>query len=774
MRLDNPLLKILLIFSIAVPIQAQSVLLEEITVTAQKREQDLSDVAISITAFSGDQLRQLGFTSTDAFDEQVPGLMVTGYGGGVTTIFNIRGSQQLDFADQQEAPVAVYVDGSYNSYLAGVGFNFFDLDRIEVLRGSQGTLFGRNATGGVVHLVSKKPTQETEGYVEAGGGEYGKYVVEAAIGGGLSETVSGRVSMYRERNDGYTENTLAGMDDHNQIDNWSSRAQLLFEPNEDLSILVNGRYSTDDITGGIYHINRSLVDVGGIPGLPGDGFIQEGTPAQHLAYCQGAPGTVGVLSFAPSIPQTNCFGYLDDVDPYTTQADTQGFYNRDHYGITGTITWNTGIGEITSITDWQDFKKRYLEDTDSTPLELFDFFQDMDSNQVSQELRLRGENDRMRWTTGVYYLNIDSDYRTGVDGAGTQTKGGAPTDQDFLGSIGISLDNVYSLETETYAIFGQLEFDINDQFTVIGGLRWTEDEKDLNFVPQCGFLSDLADISNANCQGVFGPIVQEIGHVETISDGDWSGHIEINYRPNDEWLTYAKITRGHKAGGFNAAATAFFLPEETAFKSELPVTYEIGAKGTFWGGRARLGASAFYIDYKDFQTFTQVGLSLFLSNIDAEVYGSEIELALNPAEGWDVLLGLSLLDAQQLDFDGPGGVRDRQMPNSPDVSFNGLIRYEWPMMKGMMAAQFDGQYVDSRTLNGIDHPSLIGDDYTILNANVSWVSEDNHWEARLYVKNLTDKYYVPTVFDLAGIQGTNIEQAPPPRWFGGSVRYNFF
>ena len=212
--------------------------------------------------------------------------MVTSYGGGVTTIFNIRGSQQLDFADQQEPPVAVYVDGSYNSYLAGVGFNFFDLDRIEVLRGPQGTLFGRNATGGVVHLVSNKPSQELDGYIEAGGGEYGKYVVEAALGGGLTETVSGRISMYRESTDGYGEQLTPGLDDFNQVDNWSTRGQLLFEPNDDFSLLINGRYSTDDITGGVYHINPSLVDVGGIPGLPGDGAIQEGTPAQHLAYCQ--------------------------------------------------------------------------------------------------------------------------------------------------------------------------------------------------------------------------------------------------------------------------------------------------------------------------------------------------------------------------------------------------------------------------------------------------------------------------------------------------------
>ncbi len=774
--------------------QAQSVLLEEVVVTAQKREQDLQDVAISITAFSGDQLRELGFTATDAFDEQVPGLMVTSYGGGVTTIFNIRGSQQLDFADQQEPPVAVYMDGSYNSYLAGVGFNFFDLDRIEVLRGPQGTLFGRNATGGVVHLVSKKPTQELDGYVEAGGGEYGKYVVEAAVGGGLTETVSGRISMYRERNDGYTEEATPGIDDHNQIDNWSTRAQLLFEPNDDLSILINGRYSTDDISGGVYHINRSLADVGGIPGLPGDGAIQEGTSAQHQAYCLGAPGTVGVLSFAPTPPQTNCFGYLDDGDPYTVETNTNGFYNRDHYGFTGTITWNTAFGEITSITDWQDFKKRYLEDTDSTPLQLFDFFQDMDSNQISQELRLRGENERMKWTVGFYYLNIDSDFRVGVDGAGTGVNvdpaTGAPIgplDQDSFGAIGISLDNRYSLETDTYAFFGQLEYDLTDQFTLSAGIRYTHDEKDINVTPLCGFAPGLADISNANCQflaslgtfaqGGFGDIVQGLGLVDSRTEEDWSGHVELNYRHNDNWLYYGKITRGHKAGGFNSGGTLFFTPAQAEFDSELPISYEVGFKGTFWDGRARLNAAAFYIDYEDFQTFTQLGLSLLLFNIDARVYGSEIELALNPADGWDVLFGLSLLDAEQEDLFGPGGAINRPMPNSPDVSFNALVRYEFPvnvdMFKGNMALQLDGQYVDERSLNGINHPSLLDGNYVVMNASVGWRSDDDKWEARLYVKNFTDEYYIPTVFDLATIQGTNIEQAPAPRWFGGSLRYNF-
>ena len=158
------------IFALALALTTTSVghtqVLEEITVTAQKREQSLSDVGISITAFSGDQLKQLGMTSTTQLSMHTPGMLVTDYGSGTTTAFTIRGSSQLDFADHQEAPVAVYIDGAYNSYLGGVGFNFFDLDRVEVLRGPQGTLFGRNATGGLVHVISARPVQKNEGYLE--------------------------------------------------------------------------------------------------------------------------------------------------------------------------------------------------------------------------------------------------------------------------------------------------------------------------------------------------------------------------------------------------------------------------------------------------------------------------------------------------------------------------------------------------------------------------------------------------------------------------------
>jgi len=756
---------------------APAQVLEEVVVTAQKREQALSDVGISVTAFTGEQMRELGFSDTTQFDEQVPGLMVTDYGGGVTTVFNIRGSQQLDFADQQEPPVAVYVDGAYNSYLAGVGFNFFDLERIEVLRGPQGTLFGRNATGGLVHIISAKPTRELEGYIDLEGGEYGHFRTEAAISGPLTESLSGRVSVFHEQNDGYVENR-GPLADSQQTDNISGRVQLLFEPNEDLSVRLSARFSQDDIPGQIYDSQAAIADVGGIPGLPGDGFIfDEPSDAQLFAFCGALAGINGIPN-APVAGGNSCFGTTEDEDPFSVENDTEGFYRRSHGGITLTTDWSTGIGDLTYIMDWQDFEKDYLEDTDSTPLQLFDFFQDMTSNQWSHELRLANETQRSRWVIGAYWLNIDSSFRVGVDGQGS----GDPTSPDFLGSLGVTLDNRYSLNTTTYAFFGQLEWDFMPWLTGIVGFRWTEDEKDMQINPICSANPVIGlppGLSNLNCQLLFGPpgpgtFVQGPGLPKTTrEEGDWSGHIELDWRPREGWLVYGKIARGHKAGGFNGGGTLFFTPAQATYDSELPISYEVGFKGDFFDGKARLNAAGYYIDYKDFQTFTQTGASLLLFNVDAEVLGAELELTTNPWEGWEFLFGLSLIDGEQEDLDGPGGPQDRPMPGAPDVSFNAIGRYEFPALGGMMALQMDMQYVDERLLNGIDHPALFDGDYTVANATVGWTSADQHWNLKLWVKNFTDEVYVPTVFDLATVSGSVIRVQPPPRWFGGTVSYRF-
>jgi len=172
---------VLVLFAVVLVSISQAQVLEEVTVTAQKREQPESRVGISVTALSGDDLQALNISSTLDLSQQTPGLIITDIGGGAITVFNIRGAGQLDFDDQQEAPVAVYLDGAYQSFLAGVGFNFYDLERVEVLRGSQSTLFGRNATAGAVQIISKAPTDTLEGYLDVTGGSYNEDKIEGAL-----------------------------------------------------------------------------------------------------------------------------------------------------------------------------------------------------------------------------------------------------------------------------------------------------------------------------------------------------------------------------------------------------------------------------------------------------------------------------------------------------------------------------------------------------------------------------------------------------------------
>ena len=208
---------------------------------------------------------------------------------------------------------------------------------------------------------------------------------------------SGRLAISYENDDGYMEDRGTNKDTAD-INNFSTRAQLMFEPNNDLSVLLSVRYSTDDTNGQFYHIRPTVTDVGGIAGLPGEGEILFPTPQQHLDWCTNIAPAVFGLIVSPVLGSTNCSGYIEPDDgPWKGLTNTQSFYKRDLVAATTTIEWDLGWGTLTSITDWQDFRKDYLEDTDSSPIQLFDFFQNMDSNQLSQEARIAGETERTRW-----------------------------------------------------------------------------------------------------------------------------------------------------------------------------------------------------------------------------------------------------------------------------------------------------------------------------------------------------------------------------------------
>ena len=751
---------------------AHAQLLEEVVVTAQKVEESAQDVGIAITAFTGDQLKELGFSSSLELEMHTPGLMTSDFSGGSGSVYTLRGVGQLDFGDHQEQTVAVYADGAYNSFLGGVAFAMYDVERVEILRGPQGTLFGRNATGGVVHVITAKPTREPDGYVEVRAGEYGEYRGELAVGGPLGETVSARFAGVVHQSDGMIKNSLGpGQLDY---DNYNGRLQLLWEPSDDLEVLVSGTYGRYENNGLRYTTTRAIIDnealTGPITGGLNDGLVKVATGQQYADFCSAywllggyydpaTPDNVNCLFNTISSPNFDNLHRVDVIpqsDQWPGLPDT--FLNRKLYGVTGTVTWDINETlELVWITDLKEFSKSYREDTDGTDLFVASFYMDgLESSQWSTELRLRGQSESFQWIAGFYYLNIEHYMLGGMD-----------SDQIFLSSV----SNETDMDTSTYAFFAQGEYELSPQWSVIAGFRWTEDEKDILVHGRC---TDVPGFEGT-CSFFYGGTVQDNMTMDTgRSEGEWSGTFELNWRPNEDLLLYAKYARGNKAGGYNTGYFTAFTPDVFEFPGEVLTNYEGGFKSTIFDGRARLNGSVFYYDYRDFQSFFQLGVNFSVQPHDAEVLGGELELVASPWDGWEFAVGLSLLDAKQLDVNNNAVIRNRAMPYSPDVSVNALARYQWPMLDGMMSIQVDMAYFDEHTLNAIDHPGLTEDGYTLVNARLGWASDDGRWQADVTALNIGETEYLNQAYDgTTFFVGTVIGVPAQPGRIFGSVRYNF-
>jgi iron complex outermembrane receptor protein len=708
--------------------------LEEIVVTAQKREQSVQDVGISVTALSGDALRQLGLTSTSELGTMTPGLMVWEFGNSPTvSVFTIRGVSQNDFADHNEVPNALYTDGAYVSFVGGIGSQMYDIERVEVLRGPQGTLFGRNATGGLVHVISRRPTREFEAYVDVTYAEYDQLKFEGAVGGALTGNLLGRLSVATNRQDGFIENRID--DDSGEDDQFNARLQLQWLATENVSALLNVRTSRiDDINSGGYDIRPGYHDPAN------DGLIDFVPPGVANPTCP--------LFFGIAAPpgQTDCFGYTEsDDDPYTASFD-RGNFSRNVDGATLTVEGTVGDVNVTWLVDGQWIDKEWTEDTDSSPIPVLQLYTDQDASQYSSELRASAEKDGWRWTAGLYVLSIDGDYSAGFD---------SPL-------FAAAIHNQYELETNSQAIFGQIEYELADRWTVIAGLRQTWDQKDFVFDPGC---------VGPGCVFFAAPgSAQVLGLVDEQDESDYSAKLGLDWRASDDLLVYASITRGTKGGGFSAPIIASQTPEQLPYGGEVLIDYELGFKWTFPDGRTRLNAGIFYYDYSDYQDYDVRALTQFITNKDAEVLGGEIELMTSLESGFDVVLGISVLDATVLDVTLPSGrVADRDMPQAPSLSVNGLLRKEWTMDAGHIALQGDFKYADSRYFKSINHPALGEGSYAVGNVRLSYDSPDRRWGLAVFVRNVTDEEHRVMAFEDLNVNGVVNSNYAPPRTFGATA-----
>jgi iron complex outermembrane recepter protein len=712
--------------------QDQGVFGGDIVITAQKREENLQDVGISVTALSGDTLETLGLTNMQQISQQVPSLQVSTWTPAFTT-FNLRGVSQNNFQDNLEAPVAVYIDEVYMASMNALGLQMFDMERVEVLRGPQGTLFGRNATGGLIHFLTNDADEtRVNGYVEGTIAEFDTYSIEGAVGGQLAQGIRARVAGRFEKSDGYMkagfnpvlERQATGRTSQG-ADGFAIRGNLQFDLGPETLLSLTGSYSKDD-------------------DVPTGQYI--------VRFAEADPDTG--LGINPSDPITG------SVWRHASDEDT--FFDRDVASATARLTHQlTDNVDVTYVGNYTDMDKFYIEDA-AGGLFFFPFETVADYKQWSQELRFSGDGPGFRWQAGAYYLDLDFD---GLFAASGPAITGSPEGR---------IEGRTNLDSRNWSIFGQVEVDFTPVLTGIVGLRWSQDDKDIAFqsisfnmedqgIPSGSILFDYAAEIAAN---------PEFAGDDEIDKGDVAARVQLNYKPNDDLLFFVSYNRGIKGGNWSPSPSVQI--ENFRHEDEVLHAYELGVKSSLGQG-IRLNATGFYYDYKDYQAFALTGLQPQVTNSDATVWGGEVELFARPMRNLDVAIGAAFLDSE-VDFVPavfPGtGTTDAELPQAPSVSLNALARYAVPLSFGELAFQVDGRYSGDHFLEGTNSEVSFQDDYAVANASISLTSPDATWQGSVWVKNFTNTKYLVYNLDL-GLVGFTEQMYAPPRQFGATLRFGF-
>jgi len=448
------------------------------------------------------------------------------------------------------------------------------------------------------------------------------------------------------------------------------------------------------------------------------------------------------------------FGYQEpDDDPHTGSIDFIGFFDREAYEGLAQLTWDFDNMSLTSVTHYYDHDKTYAEDVDASPNSIFVYRTWHDLQQFSQELRLNGSTERLDWTLGAYYLDIDSN---------------AAADVDLLFLPGRIRDERVDT-TQSFALFGQVEYEFAPRWTALLGARSTQDTKEINGQQlYFDFFVDVLGIPPVI------PIDQStLGDAVEQTYENWQGKVQLEFRPMEDVLLYAGVSRGTKAGGFQGAMTT--VVDDFVFDEEVLTSYEVGFKSTFADGRVQLNGSAFYYDYEGYQAFLfdPVAFAANILNRDAEVTGLELELVARPTDRFEFSIGASFLDTTVPDITLPGGrVADRELPQAPDFSLSGLARYVVPLSTGAeLSFQGDFHYNSDFFFTVLNSPVEREEAYTVTNFRIGYDSADGGWGVALFGRNVFDEEYRMYSLDLAGDFGISNDRYAPPAWYGLTVQF---
>ena len=496
----------------------------------------------------------------------------------------------------------------------------------------------------------------------------------------------------------------------------------------------------------------------------------------------------------------DAFGYVEpDARDLKANTDhtTDDYDEVETFGFTGRLSWDLGWAEMISVTAYHELDKRQSLDVDSGPAPQFIVMNRSESQWFSQELRFEGETDLFRWIGGFYFLDVEIDYAQGL----ADSIGGLNVFSVFFGN-GPGGANIFprgptqsvestlnsELDTTSYSVFGQVDFDINDKLSLTTGLRVILEEKDFDY--RVDFYDNIDDRTTDGL--LFGgqqPLAPNVAlfqvpaFSDSFSDTLFSAKVQLNYTPNDDLLVYGGVNRGVKAGSYNAPLLTNLREDQFEYAEEVLYAYEIGFKSSLFDGRARLNGSVYYYDYKDYQAFQFIGTSGAVVNADAQYVGMEFELQANPMENMDFIFGVGWIDATVEGIavaDGVPGVADPVLRDvtptfTPEIQVSGILRYTWPslIMGGDFALQADFNHAGEAFHNINNFESHTMEAYTVGNIRGSWYSADGHWEVGAFLNNIADERYQTIGFELSSVSGSNEETIGAPRWWGITARYNW-
>ncbi|MCI4644601.1 MAG: TonB-dependent receptor [Hyphomonadaceae bacterium] len=799
---------------------AQDMKLGTVTVTAQKREESINEVPMAIAAFSGDDLDILGLADTRDLASLVPGLTFA-QSSSSAPIYTLRGVgfNSPDLA--ATSPVGVYIDEASFAYPYMSKGLAFDVERVEVLKGPQGTLYGRNTTGGLINYITNKPTDEFEAYAKANVGNYDSYGLEAVLSGPLSDTLSARAAFkYVQSDEGWQESISRPGVRNGDVDRWAGRLTLLFTPNErlDATLSVNVWQDNSDAQAGQpIQYNPEV-------------FTDE-NEAQALAIFGGAfpPGTTGQEIVEALYVQP---GISDNVlsNPSATDADwaspfqpgawpgTTFQYARPETGIdsemvsvTGRIDYDlTDTLTFTSITNYASLDRDDVTDRGGTQFELLTVRALGEVDSFSQEFRLTGSayQDQLEYIIGAYYSDDDLVDTTQVWAGQWSTLNrlrllaslgaqgaGAPADvvAEIQGGFR-DFENFSNQSSETTAVFGQLSYQLTDAVKLTGGLRYTNDEstfqgcsRDLNGDENVYQTWDvLFGTSHTAGECVtfladFSGFLPPEGASRSLEEDNVSARLSVDWQATEDALLYASVSRGFKSGGFPNLSAFSEVQYEPTTQEEL-MAYEVGAKLSP-ADSLQINASAYFYDYTDKQLFGTVLDPIFttltrLVNIpESEVYGAELDVTWVPVEDVYLKLGGSYLKTEINEYVGfnsfgaPVDFAGYEFAYSPEWQFNALATKRFDLsdnLEGRATLDISHSSEQQADFQGLDELKI--DSYTLLGGRLALSPKDERWEVAVFGRNLTDEYYWTNVGTRTD---TTIRWAGMPRTYGLEVTFNY-